>query len=75
MGVKLMIDPVTKRIVYVARNGILPERVMIVDAGRQYLFAPSACETVDYGNELPARISPQKCWHFRLGAQGIEDAR
>lgn len=75
MGVKLMIDPVSKRIVYMARNGILPERVMIVDAGRQYLFAPSACETVDYTGDLPARINPQKCWHFRFVADGIEEAR
>jgi len=75
MGVKLMIDSMSKRIVYVARNGILPERVMIVDAGRQYLFAPSTCETIDYAGELPAHVNPQKCWRFRLGADGIEEAR
>jgi len=73
IGVKLMIDSVSKRIVYVARNGILPERVMIVDAGRQYLFAPSACESIDYAGELPAGVSPQKCWGFRLGEQGVEE--
>ena len=74
-GVKLIIDAATKRVVYLAYNGILPERVLIIDAGRQYLFAPaSACEVVEFSGELPPGISPQTCWGFRIAAGGLEPA-
>ena len=72
-GVKLLVDPATRRVVYVAYNGVLPERVLIVDAGRQYLFAPaSACEVVDFSGELPGGMSPQTCWGFRVRDGGLE---
>jgi hypothetical protein len=72
-GVKLLVDPATKRVVYLAYNGILPERVLIVDAGRQYLFAPaSVCEVVEFSGELPSGMSPQTCWAFRIAAGGLE---
>ncbi|SRR6266446_1977259 len=72
MTVKLLIDPYTKRVVYVAHNGVVPERIMIIDGGRQHLFAPSACEQASYSGTLPAGFCAQKCWNFRFSENRVE---
>jgi len=72
MTVKLLIDPYTKRVVYVAHNGVVPERILIIDNGRQHLFAPSACEQASYSGALPAGFGAQKCWNFRFSENRVE---
>jgi hypothetical protein len=74
MTVNLLLEPHTKRVVYVAHNGVLPERIMIIDSGRQYLFAPSVCEHTSYAGPLPAGFGAQQCWSFRLREDRIEPA-
>jgi hypothetical protein len=70
--VKLLVDPVTRRVVYLARNGVLPDRVLIVDGERQYYFTPASCEIVEFSGLLPARMSAQNCWSFRSTPRGLE---
>jgi len=72
MSVKLLVDPYTKRVVYVAHNGVVPERIMILDGGRQHLFAPSTCEQASYSGALPKGFCAQRCWNFRLGENRLE---
>lgn len=72
--IKLLIDPVTRRVVYLARNGVLPDRVLIVDGGRQHHFTPASCEIVEFSGLLPARMSAQNCWSFRSTPRGLESA-
>jgi len=70
---KLLVDPVTKRVVYVARNGIMPERVLIVSGGRQHAFGPAWCEVVECATgSLPQGITAQNCWGYRSGPRGLE---
>ncbi|HEY3074730.1 MAG TPA: hypothetical protein VGJ74_06115 [Burkholderiales bacterium] len=75
MVVKLLVDPHTKRIVYAAPNGVTPERILILDAGRQHLFSPATCEHAIYSGPSPAGFNPQKCWDFSYGENGIEPVR
>jgi len=71
--VKLLVDPITRRVVYLAHDGVLPERVLIIDAGRQYLFAPaSTCEVVEFSGPLPSGITPQNCWGYLSTAGGLQ---
>jgi hypothetical protein len=72
--VKLLIDPVTRRVAYLARNGVLPDRVLIVDAGRQHYFTPASCEIVEFSGTLPARVNAQNCWGCRITSRGLESA-
>jgi hypothetical protein len=69
---RLLVDPATGRVVYLARDGILPERVMIVEGGRQHLFTTASCKVVDCAGPIPAGIHAQNCWLYRAGAQGLE---
>ena len=70
--VKLLVDAHTKRVVYAARDGVTPERIMIIDGPRQYLFSPATCEHAIYSGPLPAGFNPQKCWDFRYRGNRIE---
>jgi len=72
--VRLLVDPATRRVVYFARNGVLPERVLIVDAERQHLFVQASCETVDFAGALPADMKPQNCWRYMHTPRGLEPA-
>jgi hypothetical protein len=72
MPTKLLVDPHTKRVVYAAVNGVTPERLMIIDGPRQYLFSPATCEHAIYPGPLPAGFNPQKCWDFRYTGNRIE---
>ena len=70
---KLLVDPVTRRVVYVARNGIMPERVLIVSEGRQHAFGTAWCEVVECAaGSLPQGINAQNCWAYRSGPRGLE---
>ncbi len=71
MSVKLLIDPVTMRVVYLAHNGVLPERVMLLDAGRQHLFQLSCCEVVEFAGSLPDGINLENSWSYRHSAHGL----
>ena len=72
-SVKLLVDCVTRRVVYLAYDGVLPERVLIVDGGQQHLFAPaSACEVVEFSGELPSGMSALTCWDYRVTPEGFE---
>jgi len=70
---RLLVDPQSKRIVYAAYDGILPERITILEGARQYLFSPQTCEHVVHEGELPAGFGPQKCWQFRYRDNRIEN--
>jgi hypothetical protein len=72
--VKLLIDPVTQRVAYLARNGVLPDRVLIVDGPKQQVFTPASCEIVEFSGPLPARITAQNCWGFLATSRGLEPA-
>jgi len=74
MLTKLLIDPHTKRVVYAAVDGVTPERLMIIDGPRHYLFSPATCEHASYSGPLPAGCNPQKCWDFRYTGNRIERA-
>ncbi len=69
---KLLVDPVTRRVVYLARNGIMPERVLIVSEGRQHVYSLAFCEVVEYAGTLPPAINAQNCWAYRSGPRGLE---
>jgi hypothetical protein len=71
---KLLIDPVTCRVVYLAHNGVLPDRVLIVDGPRQQVFTPASCEIVEFSGPLPARVNAQNCWDYRITSHGLEPA-
>lgn len=72
-SVKLLVDPRTRRVVFLAYDGVLPERVLIIDRGQQHLFAPaSACEVVEFSGELPHGMSALTSWDFRITADGLE---
>ena len=72
--VKLLLDPVTGRVVYLARDGVLPDRVLIVDGERQHHFTPATCEIMEFPGRLPAHINAQNCWSFRSTSRGLESA-
>ena len=72
--VRLLVDPATRRIVYLARNGVLPDRILIVDAGRQHCFTPACCEVVECSGPLPEGVNAQNCWGFLSTARGLEAA-
>jgi len=72
--VKLLVDAHTKRVVYAARDGVTPERIMIIDGPRQYLFSPATCEHAIVLGPLPAGFNPQNCWDFRYSGNRIERA-
>jgi hypothetical protein len=72
MPIKLLIDPHTKRVVYAAYDGVAPERVMIIDGVRQYLFLPATCEQVIHAGALPSGFGPQKSWNFRYTENRLE---
>jgi len=72
-SVKLLVDRLTRRVVYLAYDGILPERMLIIDGGQQYLFAPaSVCEVVEFSGELPHGMTALTCWDYRVTAEGFE---
>jgi len=70
--IRLLVDPVTRRVVYLARNGVLPDRVLIVDGPRQQVFTPASGEVVEFSGPLPARINAQNCWGFLATPRGLE---
>lgn len=70
MKAKLLVDPGTGRVVYVARDGVLPERVLIVHAGAQYLYTAASCRVVDC--VVPAEIHAMNCWLYRAAPAGLE---
>ena len=61
----LLIDPASRRIVYLARDEKLPDKVVVIAQGRQLHFTPSSCERVEYSRQLPAGIDALGCWDFR----------
>ncbi|HYS76003.1 MAG TPA: hypothetical protein VEM38_07925 [Burkholderiales bacterium] len=72
MSVKLLVDPVTRRVVYLARDSVLPERVMIIeDGGRQVLFQLSSCEIVEFAGPLPGDIDLANSWSYELSPLGL----
>ena len=71
-NVKLLVDPVTRRVVYLTRDGIMPERVLIVGEGKQYIFSPASCEIVEFSGVLPESINAQNCWGYRNTSSGLE---
>lgn len=72
--IKLLIDPVTRRVVYLARNGVLPDRVLIVDGPRQHIFTPASCEIVEFSGPVPSGVNAQNCWDYRITSCGLEPA-
>jgi len=72
--IRLLVDPVTRRVVYPARNGVFPDRVLIVDDGGQRYFTPASCEIVEFSGLLPERMNAQNCWNFRSTTRGLEPA-
>ena len=73
MSAKLLVDPFTNRVVYMSRNGVLPERVFIVDGERQHSFFAGSCTVVDLAGEPPAGMNAQNCWSYKLDAGGALD--
>jgi hypothetical protein len=51
---------------------VLPERVMVVDGARQYLFTAATCKVVECSVPIPAGIHAQNCWLYRAGPEGLE---
>ena len=75
MSVKLLVDPSSRRVVYLSANGVLPERVFILDGEQQHLFRPASCELEEFGGELPRGLNPQNCWQYSLAAPGRLERR
>ena len=73
MSAKLLVDPLTSRVVHVSRNGVLPERVFIVDGERQHSFFAGSCKVVDLPGDPPQGMNAQNCWGYKLGAGGVLD--
>ena len=72
MKPKLIVDTATRRVAYVAFDGIVPERVLILDGGRQQAFFSASCEVLDYAGQIPAGFHPQSCWGYRVTPAGLE---
>ena len=70
MSVRLLVDPASNRLVYLSVNGVLPERVFILDGAGPQLFTPRLCRTVEFAGELPRGLHPQNCWSYRLTPTG-----
>ena len=61
----ILVDPSSGRIVYLARDDKLPDRIVIVAEGRQLYFVPSACRKIEYSGPLPDSLDALNCWNFR----------
>ena len=72
MAIKLLIDPYSKRVVYAAYDCVMPERIIVIDGTRQYLFSPATCEHAVCASALPTGFSPQKCWNFRYSDDRVQ---
>jgi len=75
MSVKLMIDPASRRVAWFSPDGILPERVFVVDGPRQHLFSPATCEVLEFSGELPRELTAQNCWQYGVTASGRLERR
>jgi hypothetical protein len=71
MSLKLLVDPESGRVLYVAHNGVLPERLMILHNGRQHLFQLSSCEVVEFDGPLPESITLENAWGYRYSPDGL----
>ncbi|TMG69369.1 MAG: hypothetical protein E6H80_13565 [Betaproteobacteria bacterium] len=65
MSPKLLIDPRTRRVIFICWNDAFPTRVTVLDGESLHVFGPASWELVECAGALPAEINVQNCFEYR----------